>query len=258
MSALANGVMRCSNRYCVIVLGCTGFPILITVFLKWKVAAQAARSCAKYPDQPWLWRADWADRRIPDSSISSMIVWWLIAVCYNAFSLPLLLLLVHEVFTKGNYRALLGLVFPGLGFVLLAIAMSTSRRWRRFGKSIFVMSNGPGKIGGTLAGSIEVQKSFVTTETEFNLQLSCIQRKWSGPGKQRSMKESKLWQAENTARLDASGKIPVEFSVSANAREVNLQNGGNQIIWRLEVDMDSSSSGPVYSATFDVPVFKMN
>ena len=186
-----------------------------------------------------------------------MIVWWLIAVCYNAFSLPVLLLLFHEVFAKGNYRALLGLVFPGLGFILLAIAISMSRRWRRFGKSVFVMSNGPGKIGGTLAGSIGVQKSFATTEMEFNLQLSCVQRKWSGSGKQRSMKESKLWHAENTARLDANGKIPVELSVPANGREANLQNGGNQIIWRLEVDMDSSSSGPVYSATFDVPVFKI-
>lgn len=242
----------------VVVLGCMGFPILITVLFKWKIAVHAARSRAKYPDQPWLWRADWAAGRIPDSSISSMMVWWLIAVCFNAFSLPLLLLLFHEVFTRGNYRALVGLVFPGLGLILLAIAISTSRRWRRFGKSVFVMSGGPGKIGGTLAGSIETQKPFTTTETEFNLKLSCVQCKWSGSGKQRSMKESKLWRAENTARLDASGKIPVEFSVPANVREANLQNGGNQIIWRLEVDMDSSSSGPAYSATFDVPVFKMN
>jgi len=242
----------------VVVLGCFGFPILITVFFKWKVAVQAARSRAKYPDQPWLWRADWAAGRIPDSSISNMIGWWLIAVCYNAFSLPLLLLLFHEVFIKGNYRALLRLVFPGIGFVLLAIAITTSRRWRRFGKSVLVMPNGPGKIGGTLAGSIEVQKSFATTEMEFNLHLTCVQRKWSGSGNQRSMKESKLWRAENKVRLDASGKIPVAFSVPANVREANLQNGGNQIIWRLEADMDPSSNGPDYSATFDVPVFKIN
>lgn len=240
----------------VVVFGCFGFPILITVFFKWKVAAQAAVSRAKYPDQPWLWRADWAAGRIPDSSVSSMIGWWLIAVCYNAFSLPLILLLFHQVFTNGNYRALLGLVFPCVGLVLLAVAITVSRRWRRFGKSVFVLSDGPGKIGGTLAGLIEVQKPFATTETEFNLELSCVQRKWSGSGKQRSMKESKLWHAENTARLDADGKIPVEFSVPANTREANFQNGGNQIIWRLEVDMDSSSSGPMYSATFDVPVFK--
>jgi len=242
----------------VVIFGCFGFPILITVFFKWKVAVQAARSRAKYPEQPWLWRADWAARRISDSSMSSMIGWWLIAVCYNVFSLPLLLLLFREVFTKGNYRALLGMLFPIISFVLLAIAISTSRRWRRFGKSVFIMSDASGKIGGTLTGSIEVQKPFATTEMEFNLELSCVQRKWSGSGKQRSMKESKLLKMENTARLDANGKIPVEFSVPTNAREVNFQNGSSQIIWRLEVDMDSSSTGPMYSATFDVPVFKMD
>ncbi len=244
----------------VIVLGCIGFGILTVVFFKWKVAIQTARGRAKYPDKPWLWRSDWAAGRITDSAHSNLIGWWLIAICYNTFTLPILILVPHEVVVKGNYRALVALLFPCIGIVLIAVATITTRRWRKFGKSVFVMSNVPGVIGGALAGSIEFQKP-LQTDVEFQLQLSCIQRKTRAGGvsmksnNRSSMVETELWQEEKTVRMDARGTIPVEFLVPAKARAADIQKSSNQIIWRLDVDAQVPDAS--YAASFDVPVFKV-
>jgi len=244
----------------VILCGCLGFGLLATVFARWKVAVRAARGRAKHPNEPWLWRPDWAAGRVEDSTFSSMVFWLFFAVCYNAASLPILFLVLHEVIVKQNYRILLALLFPCIGVVLIAVATLTTRRWRKFGKSVFVMSNVPGVIGGALAGSIEFQKP-LQTDVEFQLQLSCIQRKTraggvSVQGKNRSsMVETELWQEEQAVQLDEHGTIPVEFLVPAKARAADIQKDSNQIIWRLNVD--APVSGVSYAASFDVPVFKV-
>jgi hypothetical protein len=244
----------------VILCGCMGFGILTAVFAKWKVAAQAARGRAKHPNEPWLWRPDWAAGRVEDSTHSKMVLLWMFAVCWNAVSLPILFLVLDEVIVKKNFPILLALLFPCIGFGLVVWARKATARWRKFGKSVFVMSNVPGVIGGALAGSIEFQKP-LQTDVEFQLQLSCIQRKTRAGGvsmksnNRSSMVETELWQEEKTVQMDARGTIPVEFLVPAKARAADIQKGSNQIIWRL--DVDAPVAGLSYSASFDVPVFKV-
>ena len=244
----------------VILCGCMGFGILTAVFVKWKVAAQATRGRAKHPNEPWLWRPDWAAGRVEDSTHSKMVLLWMFAVCWNAVSLPILFLVLHEVIVKKNFPILLALLFPCIGFGLVVWARKATARWRKFGKSVFVMSNVPGVIGGALAGAIEFQKP-LQTDVEFQLQLSCIQRKTRAGGvsmksnNRSSMVETGLWQEEKTVQIDARGTIPVEFLVPAKARAADIQKGSNQIIWRL--DVDAPVAGLSYSASFDVPVFKV-
>jgi hypothetical protein len=244
----------------VILCGCIGFGILTAVVLKWKVAVQSAKGRAEHPNEPWLWRPDWAVGRVGDSTQSTMVLLWMFAVCWNVVSLPISVLVLNDAITKGSYRALLGLIFQCVGIALIFWARKTTARWRKFGKSVFVMSNVPGVVGGALAGAIEFQKA-VQTGVEFNLELSCIQRKARKGGvsvqgsNRNSMVETELWQEEKTVQLDARGAIPVEFLIPAKARAADVQKGSNQIIWRLTVD--APVAGVSYTASFDVPVFKV-
>ena len=245
----------------VILCGSIGFGILTAVILKWKVADQSAKGRAEHPNEPWLWRPDWTVGRVTDSTQSNMVLLWLFAVCWNAVSLPISVLVLNDVMMKGNYRALLGLIFQCFGIFLILWARKTTARWRKFGKSVFVMSSVPGVVGGTLAGAIEFEKP-IQTEVEFNLELSCIQRKTraggvsvQGKNRSSSMQETELWQEEKAVQLDARGAIPIEFLIPAKARAADIQKGNNQIIWRLTVD--APVAGVSYTASFDVPVFKV-
>lgn len=244
----------------VILCGCIGFGILTAVVLKWKVAAQSAKGRAEHPNEPWLWRPDWAVGRVADSTQSNMILLWMFALCWNAVSLPVSVLVLDDAIVKGNHKALLGLIFQCFGIFLILWARMTTARWRKFGKSVFVMSNVPGAVGGALAGVIEFQKP-IQTEVVFNLELSCIQRKTRTGGvsvqgsNRNSMVETELWQEEKTVQLDARGAIPIEFLIPAKARAADIQKSSNQIIWRLTVD--APIAGVSYIASFDVPVFKV-
>jgi hypothetical protein len=245
----------------VILCGCIGFGILAAVLLKWKVAAQSAKGRAEHPNEPWLWRPDWAVGRVADSTQSNMALLWMFAACWNVACLPVSVLVLNDAISKGNYRALLALIFQCFGIVLILWARRSTARWRKFGKSVFVMSNVPGVVGGTLAGAIEFQKPF-QTNVEFDLQLSCIQRKTrkgglsvQGNNRRNSMQETELWEAEQTVQLDARGAIPIEFLIPAKARAADIEKGGSQIIWRLTVD--APVAGVSYTASFDVPVFKV-
>ena len=43
---------------------------------------------ARHPDAPWLWREDWAARRVTDSSRAEMWFAWVFAAFWNLVSLP--------------------------------------------------------------------------------------------------------------------------------------------------------------------------
>ena len=50
---------------------------------------EKARQAAANPASPWLWRQDWAARRVEGKNKSSVIGWWVAAVLANMLFLPL-------------------------------------------------------------------------------------------------------------------------------------------------------------------------
>src|SRR5256885_4903837 len=60
----------------------TAFSVSIfaVVFVATKKAASLAAMKAGAPDQPWLWRADWSARRIPDSRRAGPASPWILAI----------------------------------------------------------------------------------------------------------------------------------------------------------------------------------
>lgn len=235
-------------------LGAVGFGILAAAFFRWKPQVQGDRLRAAHPDKPWLWRADWAEGRVRDATMSTMWLLWWAAICVNMITLPLAGLIFCDVLAYHNFRALIGLIFPCAGVALMFWAMQVTARYRRFGRSIFVMSTVPGTVGGKIAGAIEFQKP-LPGNTECRMELRCVRRVGKKVSREsRPESETELWCEERTARLDTDGMLPVEFDVPPKAHETSMQNPHNRIVWRLE--LEAPTPGIKYTAWFEVPVFK--
>src|SRR5262245_19668518 len=65
---------------------CIGLLAYIGAFFVPRTARRDAELHAKFPNQPWLWKSDWASKRIRESAA---VVWWIwiIAGIWNTFSL---------------------------------------------------------------------------------------------------------------------------------------------------------------------------
>jgi len=237
------------------VLGLIGFGILGTVFIQWGRMTEADRLRAAHPDQQWLWRSDWAAGRTDDSNCRKMRLLWLFAILWTALFSPLLYFTPKDVVTNQDYSALWGLAFPIASLGWIFWALKATKRWRAFGQSSFVMSNAPCAVVSGVVGTVKFQKTF-QTDAEFELELTCIRRSRNkgADGKIRTHVDD-VWSGKHTARLDAGGKVPVEFQLPANARETDIRTNDNQITWQLDIEAPVASIG--YKASFEVPVFKV-
>ncbi len=212
----------------------------------------------KYEHAPWLADKQWAIGRISCSNGKSVLFAWLFALAWNAISSPMLFYLPQEL-RQGNRAILVGLVFPLIGAVILAGAIHSTLRWRRFGGSQFEMASVPGVIGGFLRGKIHTSIT-ATVPEGVRLTLACINRRISGSGKHRSAHERVLWQKEvlvepSKLHPGPSGLlIPVEFSIPFDCTPTDRSNARNSIHWRLSAT--ANLPGVDYSSSFEVPVFK--
>lgn len=78
---------------------------------------------AQNPDQPWLWREDWARGAVEPESKSEFLTYGLMGVLFLLVSVPALLNLKHELFDRHNYAILVALIFPLAGSFLIGHAL---------------------------------------------------------------------------------------------------------------------------------------
>jgi len=207
---------------------------------------------ARNPDQPWLWRADWAAGRIDDSTQGTMTGAWLFAGLWNLVSIPAAVVGVREAVEKDNYAGLFALIFPLIGVGLLTWAIRAAARYRKYGVSRFELGTRPGVIGHALAGTVRTSVTLLPPEG-FKLTLSGIRRVTSGSRDDRSTTETVLFQDERRVRGDGRS-IPVVFPLPADVHPSDQSNANNTVLWRL--DVEAAVPGIDYASSFEVPVFR--
>jgi hypothetical protein len=236
-----------------------GFGLLAALIVRTRRQKGIDRQKALHPQEPWLWRDDWAAGRVRLSSASGVAGLWAFAVLWNLIAFPFLLFLPAEVFDRGNTAAALGFLFPLIGIPLLVAAARASVARAIHGRSTFHLETIPGLVGGSLEGKVCMEGSLQPADG-FTLRLSCLRRTRTGSGKNRSTTESVEWQDEQRGvlpvpRADAPGSaIPVRFQIPYECLPHTADDGGTGILWRLEAR--GSVPGVDYAAAFEVPVFK--
>ncbi|ABA88722.1 hypothetical protein Pcar_1476 [Syntrophotalea carbinolica DSM 2380] len=213
----------------------------------------------RYPMQPWLHRADWAQGEVRSSMRPALIFGMAFAVFWNLISLPILFLLPGEVLDKGNRLALLGLMFPLIGIGLLVMAVRHLIRQRKFGNSRLQLDTMPGVVGGPLAGTLHVG-SGIWPEKGFHLTLEGVARRVVRRGGKRRTEEQLLHQESLRVPIEqlhagATGTtVPVRFTIPFEVPPTGGENSDKRVLWR--VTAEAEVPGVDYSARFEVPVFR--
>jgi hypothetical protein len=240
----------------VLAFGGVGFGLLgAGLYARRKTRQEKARA-EESPDEPWLWRDDWAKGEIRASGQRTWVIAAIVTVVWNAISLPALVLMPADALGTGPSWLVTGLA--AVGFALLLVTGYLFLRWRKYHDSVFQMADVPGVIGGKLAGVIRTAAT-VRPDDGYRLTLYCIRRHTSGSGDNRTTTETILWQDQQTilhglSEADFSQTaIPVLFGIPYDARPTE-GSGDDLVFWRLEVTADVP--GIDYKATFEVPVFK--
>ena len=237
-----------------VVFGGVGFGLVYAFRWGAQLAQARDRLRAANPDQPWLWREDWAAGRIPASIGTSALVLCGCAVLCFAVSAPVVYVIPQEL-AKHNNLILLVLLFPFAGLAILGQAVRAAARRRVVRGSAFAMDSVPGQIGGTLAGKITLSAELRPTGP-FTLGLRCVNRVTSNNSGSNSSStwEHVLWNDEQTASSDGA-TVPVAFYIAPDMPASDYSNRNNEIIWRL--DASAPTAAGKFDAQFEVPVFKI-
>ena len=244
-----------------LVFGGAGVGLIAAGIAGRRVAEQRAIAAARHPAEPWLWRADWAQGSIEDTGRKSTYLLWAFAAFWNLIAWPTAALVVRAALEQGNRLALLGLLFPLVGIILVVAAVRGTWRERKFGVSVFDLATRPGVVGHGLAGTVRAATTVLPTDG-FAVSLSCINVQTTGTGNNRSTTETIRWQDE--ARIQGqrtSGgpgqgpvtTIPIRFRIPDDVAPTDDADPSNRIIWRLQVS--AAVPGVDYAAAFEVPVF---
>ena len=214
----------------------------------------------RHPDQPWLWRPDWATGQIRDGMRAALWGSWLFSALWNLISVPAAVLAVRQAMQLGNRAAYVALVFPAVGVGLLVWAIRNTLRFRRDGISVLELSTLPAVIGHSLIGRVRAS-SLLQPADGFDVSLSCVRRVTSQTGKDDSTTETILWQEEKRVRgelnRDPRGMatiVPIGFQIPGDVRGSDPTVSNDYVLWRLT--LSAAVPGVDYESVFEVPVFR--
>ena len=206
----------------------------------------------RYPNQPWMWRPDWAQGRVDSDARGVMLFAWVFTVFWNGVSWVPLIVGFNQL-PGDNWVLLLIALFPLVGLFLLTWAVRATLRYRKFGVSRLELTTLPGVVGGRLAGRIDTRLSEAPAGG-VRLSLDSIRLERSG----KSTRERLLWKADQAvpaARLSQGFEgvsIPIDFPIPRDAEESS--SGSYRSLWRLSAD--AAVAGVDFQASFEVPVFR--
>lgn len=255
VTKLVSGDLK--NGIALTLFGCifslVGFGLIIGARFGSKFQKKVDALKQAHPNEPWLWREDWASGRIKSSNRAALIFVWTFALVWNAISSALFFTISGEIH-RGNQLAWIAFFFPIVGMGLLAWAISATLPWKKFGQSWFRLTTNPGTIGGQLAGHIETSIK-IHPKNGYHISLRCIDVHSSGKSKTECIR----WEDEKVIMKDAlddprQSRIPVFFEIPADCSPSDDSIPNHRTVWRLKAT--AKVKGPDYSAIFEVPVFK--
>ena len=242
-----------------LVFGGVGFGGLASLQRGARKLRETERLRAAHPEEPWLWRGDWAAGRLDDNTAAAERGAWIFAALWNLVSIPAAYAGIQTAVHQEKPIGLVALLFPLVGLWLLLRAAQATIRRQKYGTSRLELSTIPGVIGGTLAGVVYAPGS-LRPAGGFRMTLTCLRRVTRRTGRGSSRSETILWQEESQLAgeqvRDHSGmrtRIPFSFMIPAAAEPSEPNNPGEGVEWRLE--LSAPLPGVDYESMFVVPVF---
>ena len=237
--------------------GGVGFALFFGSRVGAKKVAEKREREARYPGQPWRWRADWAAGEIGSSSRATAYGAAAFAALWDVIAIPTGVFVWPEL-EKGNYAALAGLLFPIAGAGLTIWAARAWLRAARVKGATLRLPRVPIALGGRLRGSIRLEGP-AADASEFQIELSCVERHHAR-GRNGESSERIAWQNRWTVpreRCEVAptyASIPLDLSIPAEQPAATASDEcDDAVVWQL--DASAKCRGPDIWMRFELPVF---
>ncbi len=210
-----------------------------------------------HPNQPWMWRADWAAGVIRSSRYRyASVAAWIFAV-YLLVILPVSLWIIHQ---RGNdILSVPGIVVIVLAWGLFNLARMQLKGARMFRSAEFRMSSVPGLVGGPLAGVVVVKNRF-PEDTKYRIIVECAKTDVvEVSSDENNIQETIGWRDQLTVERTLSmpdpevTAIPVYVAIPFDC-EVSASETRHKVRWWLKVGPEATNFERY--AKFEVPVYK--
>jgi hypothetical protein len=209
----------------------------------------------------WQSRKGWESARIYSNAGRGVWFFWVFAVVWNAISTPIVFILPEELH-RNNYLALIAVLFPVVGLLLLYKAINRTLEYRHFGKVVYRMDPYPGGIGGHVGGHIQVKNLDFRRASEAEtllVKVECVYSYMSGSGDNRSRRESIKWAEQGEPKIDNALEgvsLAFRFDIPAGLPPADVEQSGDYHFWRLGInaeipgiDLDRSYNIPVFATS---------
>jgi hypothetical protein len=236
-----------------------GFGLMCLAMTGSKRYARQHRLQDEHPDEPWLWRADWAAGRVQSRTENNLILSWVGTIFWNLISWPVAIFVMPTAVKQKGPVAYAALLFPAIGIFLLVYAIRQTMAFWEFGKTYFEMASVPGVVGRELKGCIQARFPH-SPDHGVTLRLSSVHRYSTGSGNTQTTHENILWRDEaelSSGQLcagPAGTTIPVAFHIPVDAQQTQRLGPRDEFLWLLEAI--ARVPGVDYHDVFEIPVFR--
>jgi hypothetical protein len=217
----------------------------------------------KYPDEPWMWREDWAKREIVYSDSKSAIVTLIASILLPLSTIKFVMSTLHK-YGGLTYHGESLLIIIGLSvasLVSIGCCIYFMLRWFRFGISKIHLETLPIPLGGEMKAILMTNfDARILNICEVDLSCASVQLRSSGRRGAGSYEEvTLLWTqiktltAEDLVTEMGRTGIPIQFEIPASQSSTHIKGFSSAIVWILKVKLDLP--GVDYKAEFVLPVF---
>jgi hypothetical protein len=247
----------------------TGFGVSLIVGLELLLRQERATHARalQFPEQPWLWKPMWAERRIRLSNRTAVAFCLFALGVYGFVIVPVLLWMLSQKPIWPVYLFLVGIPVFLLAFMRM---MWLSRRW---GSSELEILTLPGVIGGPFRGTV-ILSEYLPDGTALRVTLNCIRIRTTRmrPSGDINSVTDTIWQDQkilltslSMCRANAVA-IPCSFAIPFTSEPTSLDTIGFSrsmdsdpdvhisFHWKLSVGMKDPLD--LRQVTFEVPVFR--
>jgi len=210
------------------------------------------------PMQPWLWRDDWAARRVREQSAGQRAALPVFALIWCAVTFPTAVIVARR--SPTTPQTTIPFLFAAVGVLLLGRAAYSMLQRRKFGRSVCEIERLPIEPGQTFSGTI-VRRGAEVPDGGYGLVLSCIDRVLIHRANRQSPQfaDEVLWESEQrvsgalAAPSPEGTRVPFSFDIPADAPSSQARGPNERVFWQLAVSAELP--GIDYNATFELPVF---
>jgi hypothetical protein len=204
---------------------------------------------ARHPKEPWLWRRDWAEKRVRHSHRRDGVALLLFALVWNGVCAAI----AYVAFTGEGASPIkwVLLIFAPFGLLLLWGAIRSMSAGFRWPHATLLLNLVPQPLGRTFKARVEMP---AMPPGDIWTSLTCVLHRTPRSHETRWKEERQVPRA-SVNRTTNGCTFPVEFELPGDGEETSNLGQPLEIAWTLNFAIGRDKDAPRVTGSFPIPVF---